>query len=352
MMDDSDYDPRTEVSAYQHALWLLHTMKPRKFNSEYQMRPTRSQNIYHITPQIVASRVNGMLAGVVPAVCTRGVLAFVDVNADAGLRYEIGAFGPQRVEATLAYGQYPRENVPLFPPDLPEGARPGYLAAALREVAEVILSTPLVTESGEIVHVDGICFDGGWMTSTVATVVRDLNAAAGREYCAWSKGFTATGRGSYSIRHHDMAAKLGEGPAKDNPAGLKAGEECHLWETANGVFLAFNSDYWKDVSQTSFFAKPLQPSSSSFWGESPYTHFKFAQEVCNEELVGKTSTPQLGTIWHWKKDASRPNHFGDTHAGLLAYGAIRNFFDPVASMISATALKNIQKRKVRYVYAD
>ena len=350
MMDDGDFDAKSEVSAYHHALWLYHTMKPKKFNSEMQMKPTRSQNVYHITPQIVSGRVNGVEAGVVPAVCSRGALTFVDVNDEAGLRWEIGGFGPQRVLATLAYGQYPREGVALFTDDLPESARPAYLADALRTVADTILSQSLVDESGEPVTISGICFDGGWMTETVSTVVRELNAQAGKELCAWSKGFAAAGRGSYSIRHHDMAAKLALGPAKDNPSGLKAGEECHLWETPYGVFLAYNADYWKDVSQTSYFASPLKPSSSSFWGTSPYAHFKFAQEVCNEALIGKTTSPQYGTIWQWKKDPSKMNHFGDTHAGLLAYGAIRGFFDPIASMISATSIQNIQKRKVRYVF--
>lgn len=351
MMDPGDFGPG-EVSAYQHALWLYHTMKPTKFMSELQMKPTRAQNLYHITPQLVASRVNGFEQGVVPAVCDRGVLAFCDVNASAGLRWELGGFGARRILATLAYGQYPRENVPLFPPELPESARPIYLADAIRAVADAVLSTPLADESGAPVPVAGICFDGGWMTSTVSTVVRELNAAYGRELCAWSKGFTAAGRGGYSVRHHDIAAKLGMGPAKDNPAGLKAGEECHLWETPYGVFLAYNSDYWKDVSQTSYFANQLAPSSSSFYGTSPYQHFKFAQEVCNEELISKTSSPQYGTVWKWKKDASKPNHFGDTHAGLLVYGAIRGFFDPISSTVSATALRNIQQRKIRYVYED
>lgn len=350
MMDDGDFDPASEVSAYQHALWLYHTMKPEKFNSEYQMKPTRSQNVYHITPQIVSERVNGVDPGVVPAICTHGVLAFCDVNDTAGLRWELGAFGPQRVVATLAYGQYPREGVALFPENLPEAARSEYLADALRTVADTILSQQLFDVSGQPVKVSGICFDGGWMTSTVATVVRDKNANLGQELCSWSKGFASAGRGSYSLRHHDMAMKLGQGPAKDNPSGLKAGEECHLWETPNGVFLAYNSDYWKDVSQTSYFAHPLKPSSSSFWGTSPYAHFKFAQEVCAEVLVGKIRSPQYGTIWQWKKERSMMNHFGDTHAGLLAYGAIRGFFDPLASVISAASIKNIQKRKVRYVF--
>ena len=348
MMDDTDFNPGTEVSAYQHALWLLNTMKGKRFYSEMQMKPSRSQGIYRLAPASVSERINHLPYGIVPDCCDRGVLAFVDVNAEAGLRWEIGAFGKGRILAVLAYGQYPRENVRLFPEGLPASAVPKYLAPALRTVARTIMSTPLYLEDGTPTFCQGVCFDGGWQTETVASVVADLNAECATPLYAWSKGFAATGHGSYSVRHHEIAAKLAR--SKDNPSGLKAGEECHLWETMNGVFLAFNSDYWKEISQTSFLAPPLSPSSSSFWGDKSYIHFKFAQEVCNEELVGKETSLQYGTKWIWKKDSAKPNHYGDTHAGLLVYGAIRSFFDPIASVISSDTIQRIAKRKVQYVY--
>ena len=349
MMDDGDFNPNTEVSAYQHALWLLHTMKPKKFYSEMQMKPTRTQGIYRLEPSIVAERINHIPHCVVPRCCDRGVLAFVDVNADAGLRWELGAFGTGRVVAVPAYGQYPAENVRLFPEGLPTAAIPNYLAPALRTVAKTIMSTPLRDEDGNPVSCQGVCFDGGWQTETVASVVRELNAALSVPFFAWSKGFAATGHGSYSRRHHEMAAKIER--SKDNPLGIKAGEECHLWETMNGVFLAFNSDYWKEMSQTSFLAPPLSPSSSSFWGDKSFTHYRFAQEVCNEKLIGKEESLQYGTRWFWKKEHQNPNHYGDTHAGLLAYGAIRAFFDPISSVIAPGSILRIAKRRVKYVYA-
>ena len=38
MMDPGDFNPENEVSAYQHALWLLDTMKHKRFYSEMQIR--------------------------------------------------------------------------------------------------------------------------------------------------------------------------------------------------------------------------------------------------------------------------------------------------------------------------
>ena len=79
----------------------------------------------------------------------------------------------------------------------------------------------------------------------------------------------------------------------------------------------------------------------------------FAQEVCNEELQAKERSTRYGSIWTWKKSKGLPNHYGDVHAGVMVYGAIRAFFDPVASVISADGLgKQISTRKKRrrYVY--
>ena len=58
---------------------------------------------------------------------------------------------------------------------------------------------------------------------------------------------------------------------------------------------------------------------------------------------------RYGGIWTWKKDRGAMNHFGDTHAGLLAYGAIRDYFDPVVSVVSGDVAKRIGKRRTRYV---
>ena len=336
MMDDGDFDPENEVSAYQHALWLRHTMKNRFF-SEYQMLPTRMQGVYKISPTIVRERVNGHPYGEVPHECDQGILCFVDVNASAGLRWEIAAFGHGRVVATLAYGQYPGEGRRLYPEGIPEAKVPIYVAGAMREVARAVSTIEFHDELGKVEKVRGICFDGGWQTETVATICAELSSRG--ISAAWSKGFPAKG---YSRYHHEKAASID---------GLKNAEECHLWAGPNGVFLAFNSCYWKEVSQTSYLAEPLTPSSSSFWGSSPDIHAQFAQEVCNEVLRTKEETVKYGTVYGWHKEPYAPNHYGDCHAGVLAFGAIRGNFDGIAKAVSAETVTKIAKqRKVfRYV---
>ena len=351
MMDDGDFNPLTEASAYEHALYLLFTMKATSFYAEMQMIPSKAQGIYKITPKRVRERVNGVPFGVVPLACDQGLLAFVDVNADAGLRWEVAAFGAGRRVATLAYGQYPAEGQRLYPEGIPESAIPGYLGPALREVAERIMRTPFHDEDGNPRKVGGICFDGGWQTATVATKVDELNADG--IVAAWSKGFSSK---EYSRNHHERAAAEQEEKAKKGKRSpIKAAEECHTWRsnTFNSIFLAFNSDYWKEVSQTSYLAEPLAPSSSSFYGDDPNVHIDFAQEVCNEELQAKERSTRCGSIWTWKKSKGLPNHFGDVHAGVMAYGAIRAFFDPIASVAGGDgAGKHLaaRKKRRRFVY--
>lgn len=47
------------------------------------------------------------------------------------------------------------------------------------------------------------------------------------------------------------------------------------------------------------------------------------------------------------------NHFGDTHAGALAFGAIRGNFDGILTVVSADIIGKVarhKKRRVKYVY--
>ena len=334
MMDDQDYDPQLEVSAYQHALNRLHAMKPKAFYSECQMKPTRAQGVFRLEARKVAKRLSGYELGEVPPECDQGVLAYIDVNDVVGLRWEIMAFGKGRVTATLAYGRYPATGT-LYPKGTPISAIPAFLAPAMRKVYAAIAAAAFRTQDGSEARVRAMCFDGGWQTDTVAAIVTELNTIGGPAV-AWSKGFAST---QYSRYHHDKARTT---------EGLRAAEECHTWATANGQYLAINADYWKEVSQSSFLADPLSPSSSCLYGDDPARHFEYAMEVCAEELVAKSDHPRYGSTWNWK--ITGPNHFGDTHAGCMAFGAIRGNFDPIVRVTAADIVRaSTIRRKVRYV---
>ena len=333
MMDDQDFDPLLEVSAYQHALNRLHIMKAKAFYAECQMKPTAAQGVFKLDASKVAERINGYPLGTVPPQCDQGILAFVDVNDDEGLRWEIGAFGAGRIVAILAYGRYPADGN-LIPDGTPLTAKPNFLKPAIRHVAKTIKSVRLQTASGPEA-VRGICFDGGWLTEAVAQVCAELDGQDGVAVC-WSKGFASS---QYSRYHHEKA-KVTE--------GLRAAEECHTWATANGQYLAFNTDYWKEASQSSFLAPPLSESSSSFYGDDKTAHFDFASEVAAEELQSKTEDRRYGSIWKWKVNGF--NHYGDCHAGLMVFGAIRGNFDPLSRLAASdvAAAAKIRK-KVQYI---
>lgn len=343
MMDDSDFDPKLEVSAYHHALRVRFMIGDAAFRSEYQMQPSRAQGVYKITTADVAKRVNGVPYGVVPAACDRGIVAFCDVNGEQGLRWGIMAFGKGRVSALLACGKYP-EHGRLFPEGIPSSAVQGYLGPAMREVVNAIKSVAFVRETdGEPETVRGICFDGGWETETVAAVCAEMDGADGVAV-AWSKGYGAR---EYSLYHHERAADPKE-------KRLRAAEMCHTWATSNGYYLAMNSDYWREVSQTSFLAQPLAPSSCSFWGSSASVHYDYAAEVCAEQLMVKESHPKYGYIYSWKKTGH--NHFGDVNYGCMAYASIRGILEAPKSLATdehaaaASALRK-KRRKVVYEYS-
>lgn len=339
MMDDGDFSPDKEASAYQHALNLLHLMKRKRFDSEMQMRPTRSQGVYKLSPAKISACVNGYPMAVVPPPCTNGLVAFCDVNAEAGLRWGVMAFGPNRVTAIVAYGKYP-EKGRLYPDGTAEGAIPAILSAAIRRVAHAIFDTPFRTTDGEAVRVSGICFDGGWQTETVAKACDGLNAALGAKICGWSKGFNWRG---YR-------------PGKAPPEAR--GEFCHVSTDGKyGPFLAFHADYWREIAQTAFMNAPLTPSSCSFWGDDKIAHYDFAAETCAEELVAKFTRPDNLTQWDWKKTG--PNHYGDVAYGCMVFGSKRGLFDSAASIVGEAfegedfeRMKSgkLKRRKSRYVY--
>lgn len=335
VMDDQDFDPDIEVSAYQHALIRLHMMKSKAFHAECQMQPTRAQGVFRLEATKVASQLNGYPSGVVPPQCDHGIVAFCDVNDIVGLRWEIMAFGSGRVTATLAYGRYPAEGR-LYPEGTPLSAVASYLLPAMRQVAAAIASASFVRQDGTTAKVSAICFDGGWQTETVALGCSEITKSKLIQ-AVWSKGYDAK---HYSRNFHEKA-KVTE--------GCRAAEECHTWITANGHYLAFNADYWKEVSQTSFLAPPLSPSSSSLWGNDSNLHYDYAAEVTAEHLESKVSDTRYGDIWKWK--VLGDNHYGDAHVGCMVFGAIRGDFDPIQKLAAATVTEAARRRKkVRYVF--
>ena len=107
MMDDGDFDPATEVSAYQHALWLLDTMKHKRFYSEMQMETRRDESIINITPKLILSRVRqGAVAAKIPE-GTVMVCAATDINPSYALTCAAVAFDARRTGLIIDHWLHP-----------------------------------------------------------------------------------------------------------------------------------------------------------------------------------------------------------------------------------------------------
>jgi len=107
MMDDGDFDPETEVSAYQHALWLLDTMKHKRFYSEMQMETRRDESVVNITPKLILARVRkGAVAAQIPE-GTVMVCVATDINPSYALTCAAVAFDPRRTGLCIDHWRHP-----------------------------------------------------------------------------------------------------------------------------------------------------------------------------------------------------------------------------------------------------
>lgn len=107
MMDPGDFNPDNEVSAYQHALWLLDTMKHKRFFSEMQMEPKRDETVINITPKLILSRVRpGAAAAKIPE-GTVMVCAATDINPAYALTSAVLSFDPRRTGLVVDHWRHP-----------------------------------------------------------------------------------------------------------------------------------------------------------------------------------------------------------------------------------------------------
>jgi hypothetical protein len=74
-------------------------------------------------------------------------------------------------------------------------------------------------------------------------------------------------------------------------------EGCHMAEAdVVGRFLAFNADYWREVSQRGWLGTPNAPGSISLFEGA--NHRDFAEQVTRKKLSEKVEG-QTGPIWKW-----------------------------------------------------
>jgi hypothetical protein len=148
----------------------------------------------------------------------------------------------------------------------------------------------------------------------------------------WSKGFSSK---SYSRNFHEKA-KVTE--------GCRAAEECHTWITANGHYLAFNADYWRETAQRAWLGEVGTPGGISLFEGA--RHGEYAAQVAAEYLEYKVELPNGRTDYRWRQVGK--NNFGDSTT--MCYALAGSFGISASGYIPPGAKAAPRSPKMRYVF--
>lgn len=310
---DGDYE-HGDVSAFQFALHKLQLMKGR-FYAEYQGKPEASMSALRLDVYEIQRHVDGTPRGVLPPFAMKCV-AFCDLNSVAGLRWAVLAVGPANTGAIIDYGRWPHGDEPLFAAGTPLAIQPGFIKVAMTRVAAELNSRQYRrVADGRTARPSLLVFDGGDWTAAVADIVTKWEAARAADRTriplAWSRGY-AWNRYKPHMRNGDRST---------------IGDHWHMAESlANGCYLAFHADYWREVAQLALQLPVGAPGSVSLFGSDPAAHHAFVQEVAAEELKTKFTRPDGQTQWEWRKRGE--NHWGDVLYGCMVAASAVGIYRP------------------------
>lgn len=161
---------------------------------------------------------------------------------------------------------------------------------------------------------------------------------------------------------HDVARRYVDGPARQlglnaivargfsadkyRPGGKgtigKPREGCHYTESAMGRFVAWNADYWREISQRAWLGTPGAPGAVSLFDGA--RHSEFADQVTREKLIEKLRG-QFGPVWRWHTQPGW-HDYGDAMAMAYmgaAWGGIGT-----TQAAQAPAGRYIERRKCKF----
>lgn len=322
-IDPEQYDHEREVDIIHHLLNLRAKMGKTAFNAEIMMQVSDAASEISITPDKVANALNGAPRGVCPP-GTDTVVAFSDINiqAGAGLSWAIVAFGPSRVGAVIDYGRFPADGSPLVPPNSSDLVRNRRVAAAIREVAQIVATRRIRDTKGRAVRVRAMGFDRGWLPDVLHRTLYVMRKRI-------PLGFPVVAmRGFPWNKFGTRAADI-----------LRRGDHIFATRSRHGEYLAFMAPYWREIHQSGYLETPLMPGSLSLFGRDALDHAQLAQEVCAEKLVRKYqaySGRETTTAWDWM--TTGPEHFCDALTGCFALASWFRAYDSLSQTIDAAAL--------------
>lgn len=293
------YDRHNEESAIQHAYNLLYTVGEQAFAAEYQNDPQEAmESLYDITPELVASRVNGMPRWSVPENAGM-VTGFADINY-LGLHWSVCGWQNDFTGYVASYGKHPGGKDVLFDPKSGQN-RDAAIYQGLTDLMDRVASAEIIrndTPSGlDLFMID--C-GAGWM-DTVFQWVR-FNS---RKYPF--KIMPSRGWGSGRYRQTKVIGRAGEGWHQTEFSG-------------KGRVVSHDADLWRMRAQKAFLLEVGSPGSLSIFGENSKKHTGFADQMCGEKLVDYAETDK-GVMYRWEYVVGRRNDLLDAVVGCMVGAA-------------------------------
>ena len=283
--------------AFYGVIRMFYRMGREAFMAERQQAPVdpiaEAGGPYSLTSEIIQSRTDPTRKmGERPDWVTR-VVASTDINPSHALTTVVVGFGEDQSAAVLWYGLH-RLSIPGDTP-APELARALFEQLAIH--GKALAGLPVVPEVWAI-DAGGANFDA---------VIRFSETSA--RLC----GIPAHGFTGRSAKFYRPYGKHVSGTPREQCHGCldrKLGRHIR--------WVAWNSDYWKEVAQRAWLGEIGSPSAISLFDG---LHSEFAAQVSNERLLGKGDVGGQ-TFWNWVRVPGR-NDFGDATAqayALAAYG--------------------------------
>lgn len=285
-----------EISALQTAENLLLESGP-QFWAEYQNAPLSiTGGEYQLTPAEVLTHVVAIPRLHVPDQTTV-LVGSCDINR-IGLHWCVAGYDQQMTGHAAAYGRWPARGE-LWAKNAHELERKQAIFKGLRELFAQ-LAVAQFMRAGKPMRLGLMLIDRGYEPD----VVHKFASAAVLPFRVMpSRGYAAH---KYWPRKASLVGKPLEG--------------CHVTQSDNGNFVAFNADLWRETSQRAFLADPGAPGGFTIFDAPPGAHADFAAHVTAEKIVNKYQT-DAGPRWEWAHQPGSNWDYGDALTGCYVAAA-------------------------------
>ena len=323
------FDPKTEVSAMQHAM-NLKLRDEEAFAAEYQNEPVTEQfEDERLTADEVAEKVTGRPRGEVPLAATR-VTAFIDVH-DKLLFWCVCAWEEDFTGYVIDYGTFPdqkrlyftlRDATHTLAASFRGAGREGAVQAGLEKLASELLARPWTRTDGAALHVERLLIDSGYLPAVANAVCVKVGPTV-----LLSKG---------------MGLKAGNKPmaAYTRRPGERHGCNWYIPNVSRSSefrHVAFDANSWKTFIHARLATIAGDHGALTLFGKKPEQHRLFAEHVADAETYVVTAG-QGRMVHEWRPKPSKPdNHWLDCLVGCAV----------AASMLGVALAGMANPRRIR-----